>query len=241
MEYLDLDYFSWIFLGEKPESEYQFIRKVSSNLIKDNPSLAESELIEIEDQFTEQHLINYIGLLRFDQPSRIIQFYEFHYEKFKEKYPGQELDFLFYVNQTINDITGTKIFKYEVEEEEKMAFVGELPQERKRIVEEWIENKRLELKNEKAERGRPIKKIKWKGSPAIFGYFFIELVRKGFISPPLRNGEMNYAGYAKLLFAHFDIPTNSLDNIIKEINPGKNTLSDTKRAKFTIPELSELL
>jgi len=81
-------------------------------------------------------------------------------------------------------------------------------------------------------------KINWKGSPALFGYIFMEFVKNGFIDPPLRSGEMNYAGFAKLCFTHFNVNNTPLENLIKEINPKKNTLSDTKRAKF--PNLSDL-
>ncbi len=86
---------------------------------------------------------------------------------------------------------------------------------------------------------KDINKIKWLGSPSIFGFLMTELVKRGYIEPPLRNGESNYAGFAKLCYQYFDIDTTQ-ENLIKEMNPGKCTLSDTKREKFTIPELSDL-
>jgi hypothetical protein len=83
-----------------------------------------------------------------------------------------------------------------------------------------------------------IERIKWKGSPALFGYIFSELVKNGFIDPPLFRGDPNYAGLAKLCFQYFNVNETTIENLIKEMNPKKNSLSDTKRAKF--PNLSDL-
>jgi hypothetical protein len=83
----------------------------------------------------------------------------------------------------------------------------------------------------------PLQKIKWKGSPAQFGYLFTELVKNDFLETPVHNGEPNFTGFAKQCWEHFEINT-TLENLIKEMNPKKNTLSDTKRIKF--PKLSDL-
>lgn len=84
-----------------------------------------------------------------------------------------------------------------------------------------------------------MKKIKWTGTPSQFGYLFTELIRQGFIEPPLYNGEMNIKGFARLCWECFDINTTP-QNLEKECNPNKNDLSETKRAKFTIPNISDL-
>jgi hypothetical protein len=84
-----------------------------------------------------------------------------------------------------------------------------------------------------------LKKIKWNGTPSQFGYLFTELIKQGFIEPPLYNGEMNISGFSRLCWECFDINTTP-QNLEKECNPNKNDLSETKRAKFTIPNLSDL-
>jgi len=82
-------------------------------------------------------------------------------------------------------------------------------------------------------------KIKWNGTPSQFGYLFTELIKQGFIEPPLYNGEMNIKGFARLCWECFNINTTP-QNLEKECNPNKNDLSETKRAKFTIPNISDL-
>jgi hypothetical protein len=107
----------------------------------------------------------------------------------------------------------------------------------KRHVNEWIEDKREALKEEKPKQ--PFEKIKWNGSPAVFGYLFLELVKKGFITPPLFNGEPNFTALSRLCFEYFEIDTTP-ENLTKALNEKSNPLSNTKRAKFTIPERSDL-
>ncbi len=97
------------------------------------------------------------------------------------------------------------------------------------------------FENSVKESSSPIKinKIKTNCNPSLFAWLFTELAKKGFIETPLRSGETNYTGLAKEIFNHFEINT-TLENLIKEMNPNKNSLSDTKRAKFNIPEQSDL-
>lgn len=84
-----------------------------------------------------------------------------------------------------------------------------------------------------------ITKLKTNASPSVFGFLITELVNKGFLEAPLRGGEINYTGLAKLCYSIFDTGS-TLENIIKEINPKKASLSDVKRAKFSIPNITDL-
>ncbi len=84
-----------------------------------------------------------------------------------------------------------------------------------------------------------IKKIKWHSSPSIFGYLFLELAKCGFIEFPLHNGEPNLTGLANQLLDHFEV-NGSKQTIINELNPQKQSLSETKRAKFQIPQIADL-
>jgi hypothetical protein len=100
-----------------------------------------------------------------------------------------------------------------------------------------ILNKKNEFKGLSEEPVQPCKKIKWKGTPALFGYLFSEFVKNDFVETPVRSGEPNLTGFAKQCWEHFEIDT-TLENLIKEMNPTKNTLTDPKRSKF--PKLSDL-
>lgn len=82
-------------------------------------------------------------------------------------------------------------------------------------------------------------KIKFNGSPSVFAYLMKELAEKGFINYPLKNGEINFTGFCKMLTAHFDLDS-SESNLIQEFKPSSGSLSETKKAKFTIPELKDL-
>lgn len=93
------------------------------------------------------------------------------------------------------------------------------------------------LKNENVNNH--LQKLIWNGSPSLLGYLITELANRGFIEYPLRGGEPNYAGLAKQCFEIFELDT-TLENIKKEFNPNKNTLSPVKRSKFKIPELKDL-
>jgi hypothetical protein len=94
----------------------------------------------------------------------------------------------------------------------------------------------LEAKDNSKEK---LKKLKWNSSPSIFGYLFLELANKGYIEFPLRNGELNATGLAKQLFELFEIKSTS-ETIISEFSAKKQSLSITKKQKFTIPYLSDL-
>ena len=83
-------------------------------------------------------------------------------------------------------------------------------------------------------------KLTWLGSPSQFGYIFSQLANLGFIKFPLTNGEISCSKFAKVCWGLFDLEVGTtLENLQKEMNPNKNTLSDTMRSKFSIPSLSE--
>ncbi len=163
-------------------------------------------------------------------PQVCIEFLECHYDYYIKDYSNGEY-FLMFVEELLQTI--------------------ELQEKRKSNIQQWIETKRKEMNPNPTDQvtGKPIQageKIKWKGTPSQFGYLFLELVKHGFIDPPLYNGETNHTGLARLCYEYFDIDTTP-GNLTKELKPDnkitgerKNTLSDTKRAKFTIPYLSDL-
>lgn len=121
---------------------------------------------------------------------------------------------------------------------EMLPSYPEISESRKQTILEWVNEKMAYLK-ENAKPAPINEKIKWSGTPSQFGYLMNCLVKKGFIDPPLYNGETNFSGLARLCYDYFDIET-TIGNLTKEVNPEKNTLSETKRAKFNIPGLSDL-
>lgn len=166
----------------------------------------------------------FFGCLNDSEIWIVLGFLDYQYQKFIEKNGDGSL-FLIFIQETINDIQA-------------------LSEARIKTILEWIETKRKELpqdpgKDQGAE-APTLKKIEWKGSPASFGYLFLELVKNGFIEPPLRNGEPNFTGLAKLCFQYFNVKNTDLEYLTKQLNPNSNLLSDTKRAKFTIPNISDL-
>jgi len=173
----------------------------------------------------------------------------------KWKYKGR-IDYMIKELKELKDVNSklNYLYNWKFEHEQYRVYAGdelknEMGEDYNDTTEiDWVnlEIKRLEIMKElsretEKDRGAEVpilKKIEWKGSPALFGYLFTELVKNGFIEPPLYNGEPSYSGLAKLCFQYFNVNETTLDNLKKEMNPNKNTLSETKRAKF--PNLSDL-
>jgi hypothetical protein len=99
-------------------------------------------------------------------------------------------------------------------------------------------NEILKLDNNLVE-SNSANKIKWLGSPSLMGFVFVELMRRGFIELPLYNGEENYTALANHLDNFFEY-NGKKSTLEKECSPKSNSLSETKRAKFTIPKLLDL-
>jgi len=155
-----------------------------------------------------------------------ISFLDYHLKRYSEngENPG---NFLQFIKELIINKFNTK-----------------LSEGRRQNIADWIQARENELK----DNLKPVhagEKIKWKGTPSQFGYLFLELVKQGFIEPPMRNGEYNYKGLARICYDYFDIESKpekktTPENLAKELNPESNRLSDTKRAKFTIPDKADL-
>ena len=109
---------------------------------------------------------------------------------------------------------------------------------RRLSVHERIKEK---IQNLKEMKTKPIKssvKLQWKGSPAQFGYLMLELAQQGYIEIPSTSGEASYRKYATICYKLFELDTTEA-NLIKEMNPNTNSLVDSNRAKFQIPDLAD--
>jgi len=108
---------------------------------------------------------------------------------------------------------------------------------------EWLENRKAELVTSASKK--PLEKIRWLGKPSQLGYIFSQFVEKGFIELPTSRGDGSYAKLAKLCFDYFDVrnekgQSTTLGNLEREFNPNKNSLSNSIRGKFEIPDKSAL-
>lgn len=115
------------------------------------------------------------------------------------------------------------------------------------LVKRFIENeisakKELEQTNSEASVNPTDKvKLNWLGSPSQFAYVLLQLAEKGFIELPSTSGQGSYSRYAKVCWDLFEFQNKTTtENLQKEMNPKKNTLSDGIRAKFTLPSLNEI-
>ena len=155
-------------------------------------------------------------------PSDLIDFLEKQYEGDKIRKPNREIDFLYYILDLI----------------ELQKDTGYLIDSRIKLIQEWIEEKRTELKEVANVIQTAKGKIKWKASPAVFSFIFRELVDKGYIEPPTWGAEWSYSGFAKQCLEHFDIQTESV--YLEKAMRDKSSLAVTKTNKFTIPDYSEI-
>lgn len=204
-----------------PESPYQIdlpyqelIQKIDYEKLKTD----EYYIKPLEKAFRDQYISKILFYLT--PPSELKKFLDYHFFQ----YQGTKEDFIYFAEWTTGELKNLYSTHHKVSLSQDYIF---------QIIKDWAEEKRSELKTD----GKHLGKIKWNGSPSVFGYLFLELVKNGFIEAPVRGGDPNYAGFAKQCFQHFELNT-TLENLIKEMNPGKNTLSDTKRYKF--PNISDL-
>jgi hypothetical protein len=101
--------------------------------------------------------------------------------------------------------------------------------------------KRLKEFEKTYKKENKIQKLKWLGKPEQFAYIFLELVEKGYIDMPSTKGDGSYALLAKQCFELFEFKKgSSVENLKRAMNPNKNALSETNRAKITIPELKDI-
>ena len=83
-------------------------------------------------------------------------------------------------------------------------------------------------------------KIKWNGSPAHLALLFHELANKGYIEIPSTRGTGSYSKVADLCMSIFEVE-GSEASIKKAFTPTRvSQMSDTTKAKLSLPPLSEI-
>jgi len=263
---MDAHFFSYKLEGEELDSPYQLTRMNPTAIFlkyKDLPFEKQLEMFHDKINADAEHY--FLWVICETTPANLFGFLDYHYKMYREKNPGGELNFLFFIDEQTDGVKGLeavpipKVLSYDSDGNEvinpdyvagaERREITKLSEKRRALIKEWVTNKKKELNPSLSltqGTGKPTDKIKWAGSPSQFGYIILELVKHGFIEPPLYHGETNFTGLAKLCFNNFNIDT-SQENLIKEMNQAKNTLSDTKRAKikisdteFNIPDLSDL-
>ena len=88
-------------------------------------------------------------------------------------------------------------------------------------------------------------KLTWTCNPATAGFIIAQLVRNGFIEPPAKNGNLNYAELGRICSQIFDFKDNnptpeSWRKVLNIDASGGNQLSRINRAKFTFPYKDDL-
>ncbi len=235
------DYISWVYSDQEKESKYQLVR-FRPTLIKKTRKLINHKWVDTEILLnTEEEMrsfaSDYTLRLILAIPTRLYEFLEYHYSKYIIKNPGQELDFLHFIEQStdhVSNITATK-----KDEPGGIIKIGDADKNRIKLITNWVEDKREKLTAGVTEPGNPVEKIKWNGSSEILGFLFLELVRKGYIDPPLFHGKPNFTGLSRLCGQYFEVGTTP-GNLERVFNEENNALTTWKRERFTIPPLSEI-
>lgn len=110
----------------------------------------------------------------------------------------------------------------------------------------WLNDKREEYQPDHRRIGyflkkRRLEKIKWIAKPSQFCYFFLELLKMGYIDPPkYKDGNINFGKFARICFDKFDLKITE-DTLIKEINRMSGSLDYLEKLEFTVPDESKLI
>jgi hypothetical protein len=102
-----------------------------------------------------------------------------------------------------------------------------------------------DLEPKHSEPTEPGAKLTWTCNPATAGFIIAQLVRNGFIEPPAKNGNLNYAELGRICSQIFDFKDNnptpeSWRKVLNIDASGGNQLSRINRAKFTFPYKDDL-
>jgi hypothetical protein len=84
-------------------------------------------------------------------------------------------------------------------------------------------------------------KIKWSGKKTHIGFILGTLASEGYIEPPkLKNGEINFTAFAKLIKLTFDVETNE-DTLRKYLNPIEEKFNENRitfeKEKYFLPNV----
>ena len=230
-----MDHFFFIsvaYQGEDPISEYQVQISVKREELEGKPI---AFWFEVNPTISE----TYEDILYYGSPSHVYGFLDFHYEQFNEGSTREHrgLDFLYFVQEHL-DINA----KHELIDENGQVSIITTPiaESRKTLIREWIAEKRKVLKDAPNVTQDTKEKIKWNGSPEILGFLFLELVRKGYIDPPLFHGKPNFTGLSRLVWQSFELDSTP-GNLDRALNESNNQLTDYKRDRLKLPPLSEIV
>ena len=136
---MEYSFFSWYFEHEEAESDHQLKRKSPAKIVQENPNVPlEEQLENIRAELNQQTESEFWKRLTVTPPSYTIEFLNFHFEKFKERNPASELDFLYLIDEQTDG-------------------VNMLTEKRRSLIKEWIETKKKKLETEPVHP--PIKKI----------------------------------------------------------------------------------
>lgn len=106
-----------------------------------------------------------------------------------------------------------------------------------------IDEENATSKKEKKPTSSTSNKIQVKGSLQSIGYLFSELIKKGYIEVPKRNGNPNTSEISRMILEHFEFINREFEQkkpptaeSIRQTLFSKNSLSADKQKLFKIPE-----
>ncbi|GAB4040453.1 hypothetical protein [Spirosoma jeollabukense] len=85
-------------------------------------------------------------------------------------------------------------------------------------------------------------KLKWNCKPAIAGYIISELIRAGYIEPPVRRGDLNLKELARICDQLFEFKDYKpgVDGWRNNVDQTRNELTEIPRAKLKLHDLDQL-
>ena len=213
-----IEYISWVYADQEPESYFQFVRKQKS---KDIEKYSDSIYgFEFEEFYYSQ-------LFTVHPFSYSTNFLDYHFGK----YTGNKFDFLNFVKWSFFILGKLKFELLEKYNETSQNTIN------KDVVFEWIKEKKKELETTEPDPKRG-EKIKWLCSPASLAFIMQELVDHGYIEPPQYGPKGSMSRLAKLCYRYFDIDCKpeyferAMRNPVAMINYKQN--------KFRIPDCSDI-
>ncbi|AQX09189.1 hypothetical protein [Elizabethkingia ursingii] len=107
----------------------------------------------------------------------------------------------------------------------------------------YLEFSIININNGNAYKETNSSKIKVRGSLQSLGYVFSELIEKGYIVPPRRNGNINVLATARMILEHFEFADREQQPNEEDIRKTlftDNRLSTERQSLFKIPGMEKL-
>ena len=221
---------------KRAKDTLDYLKQLNSDLLMDSLSN------EVSTNFMGEHRKNLVGLLKITHQN---VFYLWD----SLKYPIVDTS----IAETMDSLREYSEILIEI----RLYATSEPTEDYKRpfysihhVIQQFFETEELygRLDNDGANYEQPQliepgEKLQWNCKPAVAGYIISELIRKGYIEPPVTHGELSYAKLGAICNELFTVAnhTPTPESWRKVLNPESSTLSDHKRAKLSLPDSNDLI